>query len=92
MLLKFDENAVSYDKFDGRGWEQRGKGCCAYFILIKLEKFSQVTVFRHKPGTGAPSAWLNDMQSYYANGVGRRGEMRGISSAKKFPRMLNSIC
>lgn len=49
MLLKFDENAVSYDKL-GRSGSSCGNCVVkvAYFILIKLEKFSSVTVFRHK--------------------------------------------
>lgn len=70
---------------------ERGKGCCAYFILIKLGKVCLSHGFGSRQEDGRQRVLgVNDMQSYY--GWVGRGEMRSISSAKEFPRMLNSIC
>lgn len=83
MLLKFDENSVSYDKL-GRSGSSCGnsvaKVAALILFLLNSKSFLKSRFFGTSQQTEEgsrkvpPSAWVNDMQSYYGNGVGRRGK------------------
>lgn len=96
ILLKFDENSVSYDKL-GRSGSSCGnsvvKVAALILFLLNSKSFLKSRFFGTSQQTEessrkVPSAWVNDMQSYYGNGVGRRRKWRVSQVPKSFQECL----
>lgn len=96
ILLKFDENSVSYDKL-GRSGSSCGnsvvKVAALILFLLNSKSFLKSRFFGTSQQTEegskkVPSAWVNDMQSYYGNRVGRRRKWRVSQVPKSFQECL----